>query len=97
MVLICWHVIELLQAIFGTGDYLQAVTTTANVGFVRAATNQVGNGSALMTICTVWICDMIKGNDSDVGNISFELQAKIGDKFIFLNFKELFIALQPDV
>ena len=25
------------------------------------------------------ICDMIKGNASDVGNIDFELQAKIGD------------------
>ena len=26
------------------------------------------------------ICDMIKGNESDVGNIDFELQAKIGEK-----------------
>ena len=37
------------------------------------------------------ICDMIKGNESDVGNIDFELQAKIGDKFLcftlFLNSK----------
>ena len=34
---------------------------------------------------------MIKGNESDVGNIDFELQAKIGDKFLcftlFLNLK----------
>ena len=46
-------------------------------------------------------CDMIKGNVSDVGNIDFELQAKRGDKFLsftlFLNLKELFITLQPDV
>ena len=28
------------------------------------------------------ICDMIKGNESDVGNIDFELQAKRGDKFL---------------
>ena len=27
-------------------------------------------------------CDMIKGNESNVGNIDFELQAKIGDKFL---------------
>ena len=37
-------------------------------------------------------CDMIKGNESDVGNIDFELQAYRGDKFVcfssFLNFKE---------
>ena len=52
MVLKCWHVIELFQAIFGTGDFLQAVTTTANVGFVRAATNQVRNGSAMVTMAT---------------------------------------------
>ena len=35
---------------------------------------------------------MIKGNESDVGNIDFELQANRGDKFfcftLFLNFKE---------
>ena len=39
----------------------------------------------------VLICDMIKGNESDVGNIDFELQTKIGDKFLcftlFLNSK----------
>ena len=43
---------------------------------------------------------MIKGNESDVGNIDFELQAKRGDKFLFyivFKFKELFISLQPDV
>ena len=49
----------------------------------------------------VQICDMIKGNESDVGNIDFKLQAKRGDKFLcftfFLNIKELFISLQPDV
>ena len=28
------------------------------------------------------ICDMIKGNESDVENINFELQAKRGDKFL---------------
>ena len=37
------------------------------------------------------ICDMIKGNESDVGNIDLELQAKRGDKFLcftlFLNLK----------
>ena len=27
------------------------------------------------------ICDIIKGNESDVGNIDFELQAERGDKF----------------
>ena len=47
------------------------------------------------------ICDMIKGNKWDVGNIDYELQAKRGDKFLcftlFLNFTELFISLQPDV
>ena len=35
---------------------------------------------------------MIKGNESDVGNIDFELQAKRGDKFLcftlFLNSKK---------
>lgn len=30
-----------LQVIFGTGDALQAITVSANVGFVRAAMNQV--------------------------------------------------------
>ena len=37
------------------------------------------------------ICDMIKGNELDVGNIDLELQAKRGDKFLcftlFLNLK----------
>ena len=37
------------------------------------------------------ICDMIKGNESDVGNIDFELQAKRGEKFLrftlFLNLR----------
>ena len=41
-------------------------------------------------------CDMIKGNESDVGNIDFELHALRVDKFLcftlFLNFKELFIS-----
>ena len=36
-------------------------------------------------------CHMIKGNESDVGNIDFELQAKRDDKFLcftlFLNSK----------
>ena len=46
---------------------------------------------------------MIKGNESDVGNIGFELfelQAKICDKFmlfyqvhLFLNFRKLFLTL----
>ena len=43
---------------------------------------------------------MIKGNESDVGNIDFEIQTERGDKFVcfilFLSFKELFISLQPD-
>ena len=47
------------------------------------------------------ICDMIKGNVSDVGNIDIELQAKISDKclcmLLFLNFKESVISLQPSV
>ena len=30
------------------------------------------------------ICDMIKGNESNVGNIVLELQAKRGDKFLCL-------------
>ena len=46
-------------------------------------------------------CDMIKGNESDVKNIDFELQAKRGNKFlmfcIVFEFNELFISLQPDV
>ena len=37
------------------------------------------------------ICDMIKGNESDVENIDFELQAKKSDKFLcftlFMNLK----------
>ena len=44
---------------------------------------------------------MIKGNESDVGNTDFELQAKRGDKFLcfilLLNLKEMFISLQPNV
>ena len=44
---------------------------------------------------------MIKGNESDIRNIDFEVQTKRGDKFLcftlFLNFKELFLFLQPDV
>ena len=44
---------------------------------------------------------MIKGNESVVGNIDFELQAKRGDKFfcftLFFNFKKMFVSLQPDV
>ena len=28
-----------------------------------------------------YMCDMIKGNESDVGNIDFELQTYRGDKF----------------
>ena len=43
-------------------------------------------------------CDMMKMNDAYVGNIDFELQIKIFDKFLcftlFLNFKNLFISLQ---
>ena len=35
---------------------------------------------------------MIKGNESDVGNIDFELQAKKGDKF--LCFITLFLTLK---
>ena len=44
---------------------------------------------------------MIKGNESDVANIDFELQAKTDDIFlcfyIVLKFKELLISLEPDV
>ena len=44
---------------------------------------------------------MIKGNESGVGNIDFELQAERGDKFLFFyivfEVKELFISLEPDV
>ena len=39
----------------------------------------------------IGIGDMIKGNESDVGNIDFELQANRGDKFLcftlFFNLK----------
>ena len=42
---------------------------------------------------SVDICDIIKGNESDVGNIDFELQGNKGSKFfcflLFLKFKEL--------
>ena len=46
------------------------------------------------------ICDMIKGNESDVGNIDFELQTKTGD--VLLCFTLFFTLkncsyLQPDV
>ena len=53
----------------------------------------------LSPVHTLNICDMIKGNESDVRNINFELQAKRGDKFftLFLNFKEFPISLQPDI
>ena len=37
------------------------------------------------------ICDMIKGNESDVENIDFELQAKRGDKFLCFT---LFLSLK---
>ena len=42
---------------------------------------------------------MIKGNESDIGNVDFVLQAERGVKFLSftLFFKELFISLQPDV
>ena len=35
------------------------------------------------SLYTEYICDMIKGNESDVGNNDFELQAERGDKFLF--------------
>ena len=42
-----------------------------------------------------------QGNESDVGNIDFELQAKRGNKFLcfalFFEVKELFISPEPDV
>ena len=31
-----------VQVIFGSGDDLKAITMTANLGFIRAAANQVG-------------------------------------------------------
>ena len=44
------------------------------------------------------VCDMIKWNESDVGNIDFELQAKRGDKFLcltlFLNLKNSYLCNQ---
>ena len=44
---------------------------------------------------------MIKGNESDGGNIDFELQAKRGDKFLcfslFFDVKVLFISPEPGV
>ena len=46
------------------------------------------------------ICDIIKGNESNVGNIGFEWQAKRGDIFLFYIvfwFKELIISLQLDI
>ncbi len=36
-----YHDICLMQVIFGTGASLEAITMSANVGFVRAAANQV--------------------------------------------------------
>ena len=48
---------------------------------------------------TYKLCGMIKGNEWDVGNIDFELQTSGANEFLcfilFLNFKELFISLQP--
>ena len=35
----------------------------------------------LVHVFEATICDMIKGNESDVANIDFELQAKRDDKF----------------
>ena len=59
------------------------------------------NTSDDITTCKLLTCDMITRNESDVGNIDFELQAKKGDKFscfiVFLNVKALFISLQPHV
>ena len=47
------------------------------------------------------ICDTIKRNESDIGNIDYELHAKRGDRFLcftlFLNLRELVISVQPDV
>ena len=46
-------------------------------------------------------CVMFKGNESYARNINSESQTKRGEKFLcftmFLNIKELFISLQPDV
>ena len=46
---------------------------------------------------TLNICDIIKGNELDVGNIDFELQAKRGDKFLcftlFLKLKNCILHL----
>ena len=47
--------------------------------------NIVATSSKYLHITATVICnifDMIKGNESDVGNIGFELQAKRGDKFL---------------
>ena len=57
---------------------------------------------AVVTCGRKWyICDMVKGNESDVRSIDFELQAKIGGKclciVLSLNFKELVISLQLKV
>ena len=47
------------------------------------------------------ICEVIKWNESNVGNVNFEVDAKRSCKFLcftlFKNFKELFVSLQPDV
>ena len=53
------------------------------------------------------ICNMIKGNESDVVNTDFELQTKRVDKILMLfivvvvvfyfNFRELFVSQQADV
>ena len=46
--------------------------------------NIVATSSKYLHITATVICnifDMIKGNESDVGNIGFELQAKRDDKF----------------
>ena len=40
----------------------------------------------LVAKCLKIICDIIKGNESDVGNTDFELQAKKGDKVLCFTF-----------
>ena len=51
-------------------------------GSAAAKHNTAAACSRLSRLQAATICDMIKGNESDVRNIDFELQAKIGDKFL---------------
>ena len=62
------------------GDYLRKVGS--GIRLMPALMHGWAVISPKIINTEVYICDMIKGNESDVGNIDFELQAKKGDKFL---------------